>query len=127
MQNISSVRPLRNEADHQEALKAIRPYFDNEPEEGTEAADHYDMLAMVIEKYEDQHHEIPEADPVDVLQLIMEDRGYGRSDLAQVLGSAPRASEILNRKRELSLDHIRRLKSAWRIPADALIGALTHA
>lgn len=124
MQNSQTVRPLRTEADYQAALAAVRPYFDHEPEPGTPEADRFDLLAMVIEKYEDEHLSIPEADPVSVVKLVMEARGFTRADLAEILGGAPRVSEFFNGKRELSLGQIRRLRAEWGIPTDALIAEI---
>ena len=122
MQDMQTVRPLRTEADYEAALAAIRPYFDHEPEPGTPEADHFDLLALVIGKYEDEQVQIPEADPIAVVQLVMEAKGFTRADLAEILGGAPRVSEFFNRRRELSLGQIRRLRAEWGIPADALIG-----
>lgn len=122
MQMIPDVRPLRTEADYEAALAAIRPYFEQEPAEGTAQADHFDLLAMVIEKYEDEHFPIPEADPVAAVRLVMEANGYTKADLGELIGGASRVSEFLNGRRDLSLPQIRRLHSAWKIPADALIG-----
>ena len=119
----SVVRPIRTEQDYDAALSAIRPYFEAEPAEGTPEADHYDLLAMVIRRYEDERYPIPDADPVAAVQVVMEANGYSRADLASLIGGASRASEFLNRRRELSLPQIRRLRSAWKIPADALIAA----
>jgi HTH-type transcriptional regulator/antitoxin HigA len=122
MHESQPVRPLRTEADYEAALAAIRPYFDDEPEPGTPEADRFDLLALVIEKYENEHFSVPEADPVAVVQLVMEANGFTRADLAEILGGAPRVSEFFNRRRELSLSQIRRLRAEWGIPADALIG-----
>lgn len=69
------VRPIRTEADYQWALAEIAPYFDNQPEPGTPEADRFDVLADLIEAYEDRHHPIPEADPVDLLKAHMEATG----------------------------------------------------
>jgi len=115
------VRPVRTEADYEAALAAIRPYFDHEPEPGTDEADHFEMLAMVIEKYEDERVPIPDADPVSVVRLVMEANGYSRADLAEILGGASRVSEFFNGWRDLSITQIRRLRADWGIPADALI------
>jgi HTH-type transcriptional regulator/antitoxin HigA len=121
---MNPVRPLRTEADYEAALAAIRPFFDNEPAEGTPDADHFDLLTLVIAKYEDEHHPIPEADPVAAVQLVMESNGYSRGDLADILGGASRASEFLNRRRDLSITQVQRLRSEWKIPADVLIPPL---
>jgi HTH-type transcriptional regulator/antitoxin HigA len=116
------IRPLRNEADYERALAAYEAYFDREPSPGTPAGDRFELLGLVIAKYEEEHFSVGAPDPVDTIRLVMESRGLSQKDLAGVLGSTSRASEILSGKRELSLEHIRRLHSSWRIPADALIG-----
>jgi HTH-type transcriptional regulator/antitoxin HigA len=122
MQSMDTVRPLHSEEDYDAALAAIRPYFDNEPDAGTAEADHYDLLAMVIEKYEDERYPIPQADPVAAVQVIMEANNYTRAELAEIIGGPSRVSEFFNRRRDLSLPQIRRLRDEWKIPADALIG-----
>jgi len=119
---IKVVRPIRTEQEYEAALAAIRPYFDREPHEGTAEADHYDLLALVIEKYEDERYPIPEADPVAAVKVVMEANNYTRAELAEIIGGPSRASEFLNHRRDLSLSQIRRLRDEWRIPADALIG-----
>jgi antitoxin component HigA of HigAB toxin-antitoxin module len=121
------VRPLHSDADYQEALAQFEAFFDHEPAPGSDASDRFELLGLVIAKYEDDRFAIEDADPVEVLKLVMEGRGLEQKDLAQVLGSAPRASEILNRKRDLNLDQIRKISRAWSIPADALIGMSEHA
>ena len=117
-----NVRPLRTEADYEAALTAYESFFDKEPEPGTAEADRFELLGMVIAKYEEAAFPFAAADPVEALKLVMEGRGYSTGDLAKVLGSAPRATEVLNGRRGLSIDHIRRLRQDWRIPADILIG-----
>jgi len=116
------IRPLRDEADYEAALAEFETYFDREPEPGSPQGDRFELLGMVIAKYEDEHHPITGSDPVEVIKLVMEGRGYGQSDLAKLLGSRSRASEVLNRRRDLTLDQIRRLHAEWGVPADALIG-----
>ena len=118
-----AVRPLRTEADYDAALAAVRPYFDCEPEAGSPEADHFDLLALVIKAYEDEHHPIPDADPIATVTLVMEANGYTRGQLAEILGGGPRVSEFMRGRRDLTLTQIRRLRAEWKIPADALIGA----
>ncbi len=123
MTKFHDVRPLRTAEDYEAARKAIRPYFDKEPEAGSPEADHFDLLAMVIERYEDEHFPIPDADPVSAVQVVMAANGYSRADLAGIIGGASRASEFINRRRDLTIQQIRRLRAEWKIPADALIGS----
>lgn len=122
--DMNTIRTLADEAEYQAALKAVRPYFENEPAEGSEAAAHYDALVLLIEDYERRHYPIPRAEPVDVLKFVMQANNYTQSDLAAVLGSKARASELLNRKREIGLDQIRKISKAWCVPAGSLVGDL---
>jgi HTH-type transcriptional regulator/antitoxin HigA len=120
--DLHSVRTLLNEAEYEEALKAVRPYFDNEPVEGTVEAAHFDALTLLIEDYEAKHFPIPQASPVDVLKAVMAANHYTRADLIEVIGSKSRAADLLNGQREINLDQIRKISRAWKIPPGALIG-----
>lgn len=115
------IRPIRSQADLDWALAEIAQYFDNQPELGTPEADRFDVLADLIEAYEDKHFPIPDIDPVEFIRAQMENTGRTQADLATLFGSRPRASEVLNRKRALSIDMIYKLSSEWHIPADALV------
>src|SRR5260221_2888914 len=116
-----NIRPIRTDADHQAALRRIETLWG--AVDGSPDGDELDVLATVVEAYEDAHFHFPETSPVDVIRAVMEERGLSQADLARVVGSRSRASEILNRKRALSVDHIRAIRQAWRVPADALIGS----
>jgi antitoxin component HigA of HigAB toxin-antitoxin module len=116
-----NIHILRDEADYQAALTAYEHYFDDEPEAGSEAADHFMLLGLLLARYEDEHQPLPETDPIEALHFAMDRLGLAQSDLAKLLGSRSRASEILNRRRELTLPQIRILCREWRIPASALI------
>lgn len=120
--DISTIRTLADEAEYREALAAIRPYFDNEPAEGTPQAAHFDALALLIEEYEDRYYPLPKAAPVEVIKAVMAANSYTRADLVEVLGSKSRAADLLNGRREINLDQIRKISRAWGIPAGALIG-----
>lgn len=115
------VKPIRTEADYRWALDEIEQYFDNEPVRGTPEADRFEVLADLIEAYESRHWSIEQADAVELIQYRMELGGFQAKDLAEVIGSKSRASEILNRKRAITLDMARKLHAAWGIPAAALI------
>ena len=115
------IRPIRSEADYEWALAEIEQYFDHEPSRGTPEADRFDVLADLIEAYEARHWPIEHADPVEMIEYRMELGGFQTKDLAEVLGSKSRASEILNRKRAITLDMARKLHDAWGIPAEVLI------
>ncbi len=118
------LKPVRTEADYNAALKVIERYFDRPPRRGTVEADTFDVLATLIEAYERKRWSIDSPNPVEVLRYRMSTGGFTQADLAELLGSRSRASEVLNGKRELTLPMIRRIATAWSIPADALIGPL---
>ncbi len=122
---MNEIRPLRSEADYDAALDAIAAYFVNEPESGTAAADRFDLLALVIADYEHRHWDIEAPDAPDLLRAQMEIKGYKQSDLAELLGSKARASEILNRRMRLTLEQAWALHTQWRLPTDALIRPYT--
>jgi len=114
-----TLRTLKTEADYREALAEIESVFNagaNTPE-----ADRLDVLAMLVEAYEEEHYPIPAPDPVAALEYYMDSRGLTRRDLEPYLGSRARVAEILNRKRGLSIEMIRRLHQGLGISADILI------
>ncbi len=113
---------LRDEADYQAAKAAYEAYFDDEPEPGSEAGDRFELLGLLLAKYEEDHFPMPADDPVEAIRFAMERQGLSQSDLSEVLGSRSRASEVLNRRRALSVTQIRKLSREWRIPVQALIG-----
>lgn len=118
---MKEIRPIRTQADLDWALGEIEPYFDAPPAAGSEEADRFDILSDLIEAYENRTVALAAADPIDVLTFYMETTGRTQSDLADVLGSRSRASEILRRKRALTLDMINSLRREWHIPADCLV------
>lgn len=124
MMNLDAIRTLRDEAEYEAALAAVRPYFEKEPEADTAEAAHFDALVLLIEDYEARHYPIPRAAPVDVLKFVMETNHYTRADLIDVIGSKARAADLLNGRREINLDQIRKISRAWRIPVGALVGDL---
>lgn len=115
------VRPLRTEADYDWALAQIEAYFRNEPVPGTPHADRFDVLATLIADYERRHWPIDPPDPGATIRARMEQAGYTQADLARLLGSRSRASEILAGQRGLTMEQARRLHETWGIPAEALI------
>lgn len=115
------IKPIRTEVDYQAALAEIERLIEAQP--GTPEGDRLEVLVTLVEAYEARHYPIPEADdPVGVLEYYMESRGLSRADLIPYLGSKERVSEVLNRKRGLSLAMIRRLHEGLGIPADLLVG-----
>jgi len=115
------VRPLRSEADYETALADIEQYFEKEPTVGTPEADRFDLLALVIEDYEKKHWPIDPPDPIEAIRHRMETGGLSQSDLGRVLGSRQRASDVLSRKRKLTMQMAWKLHRDWGIAAEALI------
>ena len=115
------IRPIRNDADHDAALREIESLWD--APEGSDEADKLDVLAVLVEKYEENRWPIEQLnwDPVDVLHYAIEEMGHTQVELSNLLDSAPRASEILNRRRPLTVEMIRTISEAWKIPAELLI------
>ena len=118
---MKNIRAIRTEADYDWALAEIERYFLKEPELGTPAAERFDVLAALIDAYEAKHWPIEPADPIEAIRYKMEVAGLKQADLAELLGSASRASEILNRRRALTTEMVFKISSQWRIPADSLV------
>jgi HTH-type transcriptional regulator / antitoxin HigA len=115
------IRPLRSEADYDAALAEIERYFDEPPKPGTPAADQFDLLALVIEDYERKVWPVEPPSPVDAIRYRMETGGYTQADLGRLIGSRQRASDVLARKRRLTMGMAWKLHREWGIPAEALI------
>ncbi|HXV43093.1 MAG TPA: helix-turn-helix domain-containing protein [Anaerolineae bacterium] len=113
------IKPIKTEADYEAALAEIKQLFEARP--GTQEGERLDVLATLVEAYEEQHYQLPLPDPVEAILYHMDSRGLSRRDLEPYLGSRARVSEILNRRRPLSLDMIRRLSQGLGIPAEVLI------
>jgi HTH-type transcriptional regulator/antitoxin HigA len=113
------MHPIRTEADHKTVLEEIERLFDAVP--GTPEGDQLEVLTLLVESYEEHHHPIPSPDPVAALEYWMKSRGLTRRDLEPYLGSRARVAEILNRKRALTIEMIRRLHHELNIPAEILI------
>jgi HTH-type transcriptional regulator/antitoxin HigA len=116
-----AIRPLRSEKDYDAALAEVERYFVKPPKRGTPEADRFDLLALVIEDYERKLWPIDPPNPVDAIRYRMETGGYTQSDLGRLLGSRQRASDVLGRKRGLTMQMAWKLHRAWGIPAEALI------
>ena len=113
------IRPIRTKADYAAAMKRIDVLFDASP--GTPQGDELEVLTLLIENYERQHFAIAAPDPVEFIKNVMEFMGLGQNELAVVLNSRSRASEILSRRRPLTLWQIRKISAAWGLPTDSLI------
>jgi len=113
------IKPIRTKKDYEAALKEIDRLFD--AASGTREGDRLEVLATLIEAYEEKHHRISPPNPVDAIRYYMESRGLSRSDMEKYIGSRARVSEVLNRKRALTMEMIRNLHKGLGIPAEVLI------
>ncbi len=112
------IKPIKAEANYEGALKEVERLFDANP--GTAEADRLEVLTTLIEAYEEKHHTIPLPDPIEAILYHMESHGRTRRDLDLFIGRA-RVSEILNRKRPLTMGMIRNLHDGLGISAEVLI------
>ncbi len=113
------IRPIRTQTDYQEALQEIELLFNAAP--NTSESDRLDVLSTLVEAYEKAHFPIEIPDPIEAIQYYMDTRGWSRRDLESCIGSRARVSEILSRKRSLTLEMIRKLNQELGIPAEILI------
>ena len=116
-----NIKPIKNNKDYEQALARLEVIFDSK--KGTDQGDELEILGMLIENYENEKFPVGFPDPIEAIKFRMEQLGYTQTDLANVLGLKSRASEILNRKRKLSLEMIRQLHERLNIPTEVLIQA----
>ena len=114
-----NIRPITTDEDHAAALRELERLWGAKPD--TEDGDRLDLLATLVEHYEERRYPLTDSDPVDTIKVHMEMTGRTQGDLSGLLGSASRASELLNRKRALTMEMVHLLHKEWKIPADALI------
>ena len=112
------IKPIKNETDYQAALAEIERLFDVAPD--TPEGDRLEVLATLVEAYEERHYSIPLPDPIEAILYHLESRGLSRKDLEPYIGSRARVSEVLKRKRPLTMTMIRNLHQLG-IPAEVLI------
>ena len=113
------IGPVRSEEDYEASLREIDRLMDAEP--GTPRGDRLDVLVTLVESYEQQRWSIEAPDPIDAIRIRMAERGLSRRDLEGILGSSGRVSEILNRKRSLTVEMMRRLHVELGIPAESFM------
>jgi HTH-type transcriptional regulator / antitoxin HigA len=114
---------VKTQAAYRRALKSIAAFFDHPPKANSAQEAEFELLLLMVERYEAEHFPIPSPDPVAAIEFAIEQRGLTSSDLQQVLGSRQRVHDILHKKRRLSLEHVRALHDKLAIPADVLIQA----
>lgn len=114
-----NIQPIRNDADLERAFARMEALWS--AEDGAPEADELEVLSILIERYEDEHYPIGLSDPIEAIKFRMEQQGLTQRDLEPFIGGSGRVSEVLNRKRGLSLNMIRRLHDGLRIPYDSLM------
>ncbi len=117
------IKPIRTEADYESVLKEVERLWGAEP--GTPDGDRFEVLFTLVEAYEEKQYPILPPDPVEAIKYFMDSRGLDRRDLEQYIGPSGRVSEVLSRKRPLTLAMIRKLNAGLGIPAEVLIQSST--
>ncbi|NCD13477.1 MAG: DNA-binding protein [Epsilonproteobacteria bacterium] len=116
-----NIFPIRTEDDYDAVLKRIDQLMNAEL--GTPEGDELDILVTLVEAYEAKHYPIPACDPIEAIKFRMEQMGLEAKDLTSIIGSRSKVSEVLNRKRQLSISMIRNLHAQLHLPFESLIGA----
>ena len=110
---------IKTKKDYKQALEKLELIFD--AKKNSQEGDELEVLGVLIDQYENEHFPIGFPDPIEAIKFRMEQLGYNQTDLSKIIGLKSRVSEILNRKRKLSLDMIRQLHDRLNIPTDVLI------
>jgi HTH-type transcriptional regulator/antitoxin HigA len=114
------IHPIKNDDDHAAAIREIERLWGAAA--GTEEGDKLDILATLVEKYEDSRWpNVDVSDPIDLLNYAIDELGHSQAELAELLGSRSRASELLNRRRPLTVEMIHKISQTWKIPAELLV------
>lgn len=114
-----AITPIKNEQDYRKALARMEDIFD--AKRGTREGDELEVLSILVDTYENKHFPIGMPDPIEAIKYRMEQMGMKQKDLSEAMGFKSRVSEVLNRKRKLTLDMIRRLNEVLRIPTEVLV------
>lgn len=113
------LKPIKNDRELNRALKRIDELWGAKP--NTPEGDELDILMLIVEKYEDDHYAIPASDPIEAIKFLMDQNDLSRKDLEPYIGTSGRVSEVLSRKRNLTLTMIRKLHEGLKIPYECLI------
>lgn len=113
------ITPIRNEEDYQNALNRLELIF--EATKGSTEGDELEILSILIDQYENENFPIDMPDPIEAIKFRMEQMGMKQKDLAELMGYKSRVSEILSKKRKLTLDMIRKINTTLHIPAEVLV------
>lgn len=119
-QNIE-IELIRSKASYRRALKRVSWFFDNPPKPGSPNETEFELLLLMVEKYESEHHPVSPPDPIAAIEFAIDQRGLSSTDLGKILGSRQRVHDILQRKRRLSLEHVRALSKHLGLSAEVLI------
>jgi HTH-type transcriptional regulator/antitoxin HigA len=114
-----TIKPIKTERDYRKVLKEIEKLWDAKP--NTPMGDRLDVLVTLVEAYEQKHYKVDPPDPIEALKFRMEQLELKPSDLAKILGGRNRVSEVLNRKRKLTVEMMRSLRKHLAIPAESLL------
>jgi HTH-type transcriptional regulator/antitoxin HigA len=118
--NKMNIKPLKTESDYREALKRMEQIFDAAI--GSVESDEADILGLMIDEYEKKHYPIDAPDPIEAIKIRMEEMQLKQIDLVDVIGGKSRVSEVLNRKRKLTVEMIRNLTIRLNLSSEILIG-----
>ena len=113
------IRPIKTEEDYEKALARLDEIFDAAP--NTKEGDEAEILVLLIDTYEDKYHPISDPDPIEAIKIRMEEMNLKQKDLVGVIGGKSRVSEVLNRKKRLTVEMIRNLEKALNISASVLV------
>lgn len=115
------LKPIRTEKDYRAALKRMEVIFDAPL--NTKEGDEAEILSLLIENFENEHYPIEAPDPIEAIKIRMEELNIKQKDLIGIIGGKSRVSEILNRKKKLTVDMIRELEHHLKIPASVLVSS----
>jgi len=115
------VELIKSTAAYRRGLKQLAAFFDAPPKPGSREDAQFEVLMLMLEKYEREHYPVPPPDPVAAIRFALEQRGMRAADLHDVLGSRQRAHDVLNKKRRLTLAQIRSVSEKLKVPAEVLI------
>lgn len=118
-----TIKPIRNDDDLKRVFRRLEKVF--QADEGTAQADEREVLVMLVEAYENKHYDFGPADPVEAIKFRMEQEGLTPRDLEPFIGPSGRVSEVLNRKRPLSLRMVKRLHDGLKIPYESLLAEVS--
>ena len=115
------LKPIKTKKEYEAALERVYNLMQKDVKAGSKVSDEFEILSILVEKYEDEKYRIDIPDPVEAIKFRMESMGLSQNDLSEYLGYKSRVSEILNKKRKLSLPMIRTLNEKLKIPLETLV------